>query len=125
MRREAYGKELILDLHGCDPRTFTREHVAEFMETLCDAIGMERHDLHLWDDVGVPPELRQTDPKTQGTSAVQFITTSNVTIHCLDQLGKVFVNVFSCKEFSSGAAEAIAVLYFGGRVANRVEVTRL
>lgn len=37
-----YGKELILDLHQCDPSTFDRESIESYFEQLCDLIEMER-----------------------------------------------------------------------------------
>ena len=75
-----YGKELILDLHNCPATLFTRENIRCFMKELCDEIGMTPHVLHFWDDVDVPEAERQTDPKTKGTSAVQFLMESNVTV---------------------------------------------
>ena len=65
----AYGHELILDLHGCNPETFTRDHLDRYFTELCDLIDMEKCQVHFWDDVGVPPGERQTSPKTKGTSA--------------------------------------------------------
>lgn len=56
-----YGKELILDLHECDPLTFTRMSIGNYFKELCILIDMERCDLHWWDDYGVPPEEHQTD----------------------------------------------------------------
>lgn len=111
-----YGKELILDLHECDPKTFTRESIGKFFEHLCDRIDMERHECFWWDDLDVPEEERQTEPHLKGTSAIQFITTSNVTIHTLDLLACVYLNIFSCKEFDADFAKDIAVHWFSGRV---------
>ncbi len=122
---ESYGKELILDLHGCDVSKFNRESITEYMEELCALIDMERCDLHFWDDVGVPGGERQTSPHTKGTSAVQFILTSNITIHTLDDLGKVFVNVFSCKAFSADEAADCTREFFGATSVIRWEITRL
>lgn len=120
-----YGKELILDLHDCDSATFTRDSITSYFTQLCDLISMEACDLHFWDDIGVPEEDQQTDPHAKGTSAVQFILTSNITIHTLDLLGAVYVNVFSCKEFDSSVAAAFTVKWFGGRIAQEVVVPRL
>ena len=78
VRKQAYGQELILDLHGCDANRFTRSAIERFCEELCELIDMERCDLHFWDDVGVPEGERQNSPKTKGTSAVQFILTSTI-----------------------------------------------
>ena len=112
---EKYGVELILDLHGCDNSTFTRESISEYFETLCKLIDMKREALHFWDDVGVPEEDKQTSPHTQGTSAVQFILTSSIVIHALDQLGAIYINMFSCKEFDPNLAERFTIKWFNAK----------
>lgn len=111
-----YGKEIVLDLHGCDPSTFTRAALTDYFRQLCDLIDMEACDLHFWDDVGVAPEDRQTEPHTTGTSAIQFILTSNITVHTLDLLQAVYVNLFSCKDFDPAVVRDFTLKTFGGRV---------
>ena len=120
-----YGKELILDLHDCNPGTFNRRDIEQYMIDLCDAIKMERCELFFWDDVGLSPEECQTDPHLKGTSAVQFILTSNITIHTLDILKRVYINVFSCKDFDVPIAILITVKAFGGRVVHSREIPRV
>lgn len=107
-----YGIELILDLHGCDASKFTRESIQQYFERLCDLIDMKREELYFWDDVDVPEEERQTSPHTQGTSAVQFILTSSIVIHTLDQLKAVYINIFSCKAYDPKIAEDFSVDWF-------------
>ena len=121
----AYGKELILDLHCCDPSTFNRESITEFFTELCELIDMEKGDLYFWDDVGVPLAECQTDPKTKGTSAVQFIITSSIVIHCLDLLETVHLNLFSCKDFDAGEATKFIRTWFCGQVVSREEINRI
>ena len=99
-----YGKELILDLHSCNPSTFNRDSIDRYFTELCELIDMQRCKVHFWDDVGLPPEECQTLPHTKGTSAVCFILTSSIVIHTLDILKAVYVNIFSCKEFDQDAA---------------------
>lgn len=108
-----YGIELILDMHGCDVSKFTRPSITEYFERLCDLIDMDREDLHFWDDVGVPEEDQITTPHGQGTSAVQFILTSSIVIHTLDQMKAVYINIFSCKVYDPKVAEAFSVEWFG------------
>lgn len=115
---DEYGRELIIDMHNCDPKTFTRKSIREYFTKLCKVIDMQQCDLHFWDDVGVPKAERQTDPHLKGTSAIQFILTSNITIHALDLLGKVYVNIFSCKDFSPSEAEIFTQNWFKGEVVN-------
>lgn len=109
----AYGCELILDLHSCDESRFTRGEIESFCDGLCKLIGMERCDIHFWDDVGVPEHEQQTHPKTKGTSAVQFILTSTIVIHTLDLMKAAYVNVFSCKEFDTDEAAQFTAKWFG------------
>ena len=112
MTQKIYGYELILDLHGCDVGKFTRKSIEEYMVTICDAIGMEREDLHFWDYEGVPEEEVPKDSHLLGVTAVQFITTSNIVIHTLELLKAVYVNIFSCKKYDTELAEKITREWF-------------
>jgi S-adenosylmethionine decarboxylase len=119
-----YGRELILDLHDCDGSRFSRAAIEQFCTQLCELIKMERCDLHFWDDVGVPEEEQQKDPKTKGTSAVQFILTSTIVIHTLDLMKAVYVNIFSCKEFDTDEAANFTAKWFGSKDWNANVVVR-
>ncbi len=119
-----YGYELILDLHDCDPDTFNRSSIEDFFEKLCKKIDMTQCDLHFWDDVGVTPEEQQTSPHTKGTSAVQFILTSTIVIHTLDLMEKVYINVFSCREFNSEIVKQFSSEWFKGTVVNNHFIER-
>jgi S-adenosylmethionine/arginine decarboxylase-like enzyme len=122
---QAYGRELILDMHGCNPEAFTREKIQEFMDVLCEVIDMEQCDLHFWDYEGEPEEYSKAPIHLKGTSAIQFITTSNITIHTLDEMRRVYLNIFTCKYLDGGAAEKVALEFFGGNVINRKEFDRI
>ena len=120
-----YGKELILDLHDCDPSTFTRESIEEYFKRLCEKIDMERCDLHYWDDEDTPEGEEETEPHLVGISAVQFIKTSNIVIHTLPLLKKVFVNIFSCKEFYNFHVEHHTETWFKGNIIGCTKVDRI
>ena len=122
---KTYGKELILDLHNCNPKKFNRKDIETYFTILCDNIDMEKCELFFWDDVDVPENEKQTEPHLKGTSAVQFIMTSNITIHTLDLLGKVYLNIFSCKDFRSSIVKEFSELWFEGEIVNAVAVTRI
>ena len=108
----AYGVELILDLHDCDSSRFTRSSIEDFFGELCELIDMKQCELYFWDDIGVLPEEQQTDPRTKGTSAVQFILTSSIVIHTLDLMRAVYVNVFSCKAFDTSETARFTAQWF-------------
>ena len=119
-----YGKEVILDLHKCDPAKFTRKHIRNYFKELCILIGMERCKLCWWDDLHTPEEEKETEPHLVGTSAVQFILTSNITIHTLVILRKAFVNVFSCGDFDADLVEDFSKMWFGAAKAYATVVRR-
>ena len=110
-----YGYELILDLHNCDVSTFNRSSLRRYFARLCEAINMKRCELYFWDDVGVPAKEKEYLPHTKGTSAVQFILTSNITIHTLDLLKAAYVNIFSCKPYDRMVAEELTREWFGAK----------
>ena len=113
MSKEPYGMELILDLHDCDPSTFTRTSIETYFVKLCRLIDMERCDLHFWDDEGLPEAECQTNPKTKGISAVQFILTSSIVIHTLEITETAYINIFSCENFNADEATAFTKGWFG------------
>ncbi len=121
---EPYGKELILDLGDCNVRTFTRESIGNYFDNLCNLIDMQAEDRHFWDDEGLPPEQCQTNPKTCGVSAVQFILTSTIVVHSLIKLGKVYVNIFSCKDFDIAEARQFTIDWFEAEEYSDVCITR-
>ena len=99
-----YGHEVIIDLHDADVSMFNRDDLGAFLDTMCEILDVEVCDRHYWDDVGVRPEERQTDPKCVGTTVVQFLLFSNITVHTLDLLKTAYVNIFVCREFDIQAA---------------------
>ena len=107
-----YGYELLLDLHECNEKKFTRSDLGAFFSRLCELIDMQECEVHFWDDFEVPIEEQQQDSQTKGTSAVCFILTSSIVVHTLDILKAVYVNIFSCKEFDPGVAAKFTEQWF-------------
>ena len=107
-----YGIELIIDLHGCSIKKFTRAGLTEYFRQLCELIDMKREDLHFWDYEGYPAEKAAAPPHLVGTTGVQFITTSSIVIHSLEILEQVFINIFTCKDFSPEFAVKFTEQYF-------------
>ena len=120
-----FGYLLSLDLHDCDVQKFTRLDIEKFFIELCDLIKMEREDLHFWDYEGVPSDEIPLEEHLLGTSAVQFIRTSNIVIHTLDLTGKVYVDVFSCKKFEETNVIDFTEKFFQGKVVNKHFMERL
>ena len=119
-----YGKELILDIHDCDAKLFNRKDLTKFLVRLCDLIDMEREDLYFWDYEECEEEKQKAPPHLRGTSAVQFIRTSDIVIHTLDDLKKVFLNIFSCKDFSDVEASQFCEKWLKGRISKKTVIIR-
>lgn len=124
MVKDGYGKELILDLHNCNPDKFTRESIGQYFIDICELIDMQRADLHWWDDLDLPEDERETEPHLKGTSAIQFIKTSNITIHTLDILKNVYLNIFSCKDFDPQVAKDFSEKWFEGQAVTHQVIIR-
>ena len=125
VRSGYYGMELALDCFQCDVSKFNRRDIRKYFNGLVKLLKMKKGDLHFWDDVGVPKKEKQTNPMTTGTSAIQFILTSNITLHTLDLLGNVYVNIFSCKDFKTGEARAFTQNFFTAKSVREHVITRM
>lgn len=110
-----YGKELILDIHNCDKSTFTRESLAKYFRELCQLIDMEREKLCWWDYKDHPEEYEKAPAHLKGISAVQFIKTSNITVHTLDVKKMILLNIFSCKDFDADKVVEFSRNWYGGK----------
>jgi len=122
---KSYGKELILDLHDCRNLPMGRGALNKFCEKLCERIDMKREDIHFWDYEGEQDAYDAAPEHLKGISVIQFISTSNITLHTLDETKKVYLNIFSCKDFYSSAVKDFAESYFGGHTVNKLEVPRI
>lgn len=120
-----YGKELILDLHNCNSARFTRKNIKNYFKEICSLINMERCDLHFWDYRGYPEEYEKAPSHLKGISAIQFIATSNITIHTLDVLKKVFLNIFSCKYFNEKTVIQFSEKFFEGKIVSKKIIRRI
>ncbi|KKK55859.1 hypothetical protein LCGC14_3070310, partial [marine sediment metagenome] len=92
---------------------------------LCELIDMEREKLVWWDDLYVAKAEKETEPHLVGTSAVQFIRTSNVTIHTLDIMKRVYLNIFSCKTFEEDDVWDFVEKWFKGTIISKTTITRV
>lgn len=122
---ELLGKELILDLCDCNLEGFDKPKVEKFAQDLCDFIDMDSVEVHTWEYVEQDPDKTPEDfAHLKGHSTVLFLKTSNITIHTFDNLNKVSLNIYSCKDFNSEEAERFCCEYFGGKSLQAVTILR-
>lgn len=91
-----YGKHLILTARGCNENILDIAKVEKFVTALVKKIDMVAY--------GDPLVARFGNGIEIGLSAVQLIETSAITIHTNDQARDMYLDVFSCKNFSEFVA---------------------
>jgi len=103
-----WGKSLAIDLYKCAAHRLTDpDGLKKFTGELVRVVDMVAHGECYIDRFGIG-DLR-------GYSAMQFIETSSITIH-IDEKGKrVFIDIFSCKDFDTQKAEKFSREYFGAK----------
>lgn len=120
-----YGKSISVDLHNCNSSLFNRRDLRKFVKALCVEISMNPAKLVFWDFKYCPWLKHKAASHLKGTSLVQFIQTSSVTIHALDDLKAVYIDLFSCKEYDSNKVVEFSANYFNGEVVTLNEVVRI
>lgn len=119
-----YGHELILDIHDV-PGIITRVDIGCMFNRIGAIIGADLHDIHFWDYEDDIDGYRTAPKHMKGITAVQFLSVSNITIHCLDELHTVYFNIFSCKSFDKAEVHTYVLEATSGRIVKRHEIERL
>lgn len=118
---EVYGKELVLDLHDCDQERMNRRELKKYYKVVGDMADVELCKLTFWDYHWWPKWFCKLmgwsdSQRLWGTSAVQFIMTSNITVHTIYNMKNVYVNLFSCDDFDSEDIAEFTIMFFGGEL---------
>jgi len=122
-KSEDYGQECIIDLHEVPMELFTSKLIDDFAKDLTEKIGMRAGPAHSWGTIGDEGKYKD-HPKKDGLSHVQFLWESSIVIHALDEIQKVFINVFSCKKFDANILKEFALETFKGKLANETNIVR-
>lgn len=88
-----YGKHVILTAGACNDGLLDKDRIADFCRDLVKRIDMV--------PFGKPFVERFGDGDEVGISAVQLIQTSAITIHTNDGARDMYLDVFSCKDFTA------------------------
>jgi S-adenosylmethionine decarboxylase len=122
VKDEDYGQEVILDLHDVPMDFFNKDKIRKFTEELCDEIKMKKGPNYVWGDDNELGTMH--NPKADGISCIQFLYSSSITMHCIDELQKAFLNVFSCQEFDADKVKKFAEDNIGGTVVSFHNIIR-
>lgn len=107
MMQKPWGYQIILDLYGCPKeKTSCPVNIQAFKNELIPAIDMKAFGEPLLEHFAVHSY------EAAGYSLAQLIETSAVVCHFGENVGKSFIDLFSCKEFSPETVVSIARKYF-------------
>ena len=99
------GQLTIINLKECDKNLVRdREALEKFGKEMCKVIDMKAY--------GEPIINRFGKGELEGYSMVQLIETSNITVHLDEFENKVFIDIFSCKNFDPKKAKNFSKEYF-------------
>ena len=102
-----WGYHLILDCQGCSiAKIRDRENLKCFIKTLVRAIDMKAYGEPLLE------HFATHDPSKGGYSLVQLIETSSMTGHFVDESGDAYLDIFSCKPFSTETVKEVVYAFF-------------
>ena len=109
--RKFFGKELIIDLYDCDPKIIrSAKKIKEYAAGICREMKVrpygktivKRFALHL--------------DHAAGYSLVQLIESSLVSAHFSELWNRVYINLFSCKDFNHKKAIEFSKKFFKGKI---------
>ncbi|MBM4228192.1 MAG: S-adenosylmethionine decarboxylase [Gammaproteobacteria bacterium] len=102
-----WGQHLVLDFAGCPRDRLTdADHLREWVRDLVDAIKMKAYG---------EPQLEHFATHSfdaAGYTLLQLIETSNICAHFAENLGQVYIDIFSCKRFDNEVAVQVCRKYF-------------
>ena len=102
-----WGQHLILDLAGC-PSALLKDadNLRKWVKDLVDTIKMKAYG---------EPQLEHFATHSfdaAGYTLLQLIETSNICAHFAENLGQVYIDIFSCKSFNNEDAVSVCRKYF-------------
>lgn len=109
-----WGKHAIVDASGCDLEAIKNIRLIEdFINELIEKSNMTKWGELFWMDLKETDNIGDKDFKeVAGISCCQFITTSNITCHFANNSKSMYLDFFSCKDFSEETVILLVNKYF-------------
>ena len=104
-KQKSWGYHMMLDASKCNPDAIrSKKTIAAFVKELVNAIDMIAF--------GKPRIVMFGSGNKKGYTLVQFIETSDITAHFVEETNDVYLDVFSCKTFDPKVAIRVFDKYF-------------
>lgn len=109
-----WGKHAIVDASNCDLEAIKNIRLIEdFINELIEKSNMTKWGELFWMDLKETDNIGDKDFKeVAGISCCQFITTSNITCHFANNSKSMYLDFFSCKDFSEETVILLVNKYF-------------
>ena len=111
--RAPWGQHLVLDFNGCPNELLVdKVNILDWSKELVRAIDMVAY--------GEPiiEHFATHSHEAAGYTLLQMIATSNIAAHFAENIGQVYIDVFSCKAFDVDVAVEVCKKYFRPTQAN-------
>lgn len=111
-----YGKELILDLYDCNPKSIgSKKKILEYSNKLCNLIKVKKYGKPIVKRFALHLDY------AAGYSLVQLIEASLISGHFSELWNRAYINIFSCKLFNDKKVTDFTKKFFKAKkIKNRV-----
>lgn len=105
MTYKQWGKSVSINLYSCDLELISKPApIKKYIQDVIKVVNMKAYGPVRIGRFGVGD--------LEGYSAMQFIETSSITVHCDEPDSRVFIDIFSCRHFDSKKAAYFSKKYF-------------
>lgn len=118
MNKQAWGLSCAFDFAGADKEKIgDPSTVKQFIKELCDEIKMKMYG-ETWIE-----KFASHDERLFGITVLQAIETSSITAHFAENIGEIYLDVFSCAEYDPNKVLKFTEKFFSckGKIINNSE----
>ena len=118
MDKRAWGLSCAFDFNGANKQKISDPDVVKmYIKELCDEIQMKMYG-ETWIE-----KFASHDEKLYGITVLQAIETSSITAHFAENIGEIYLDVFSCAEYDPNKVLKFTESFFSckGKIINNSE----
>ena len=118
MNKKAWGLSCAFDFKMADKIKISDPNIVKrYIKELCDEINMKMYG-ETWIE-----KFASHDERLYGITVLQAIETSSITAHFAENIGEIYLDVFSCAEYDPNKVLSFTESFFScqGKVINSSE----
>ena len=119
INKKIFGKELILNLYDCHPKSVrSKKKILEYSDKICKLIKVKKYGQPIIERFALHLD------HAAGYSLVQLIESSLVSGHFSEFWNAAYINIFSCQNFDDKKAAAFTKKFFNAKKIKRTILIR-